>query len=39
MVDGTELDYQTEGINSGFSFNNPLEGSTCGCGESFTLNN
>ena len=39
MVDGTELDYQTEGVNSGFSFNNPLEGSTCGCGESFTLNN
>ena len=37
MVDGTELDYQTEGINSGFSFNNPLEGSTCGCGESFTM--
>ena len=37
MVDGTELDYKTEGINSGFSFKNPLENETCGCGESFTL--
>jgi len=37
MVDGTQLDYQTEGMNSGFTFNNPLEGETCGCGESFTM--
>ncbi len=39
MVDGTELDYTTEGMNSGFIFNNPLEGDTCGCGESFTMKN
>jgi iron-sulfur cluster assembly protein len=37
MVNGTELDYQTEGMNSGFTFKNPLEGETCGCGESFTM--
>ena len=37
MIDGTELDYVTEGINAGFSFKNPMEDETCGCGESFTL--
>jgi len=37
MVDGTHMDYIKEGINAGFSFNNPMEDETCGCGESFTL--
>ena len=37
MIDGTALDYKTEGINSGFVFKNPWEDATCGCGESFTL--
>jgi len=37
MVEGTQLDYKHEGINSGFEFNNPLAGDTCGCGESFTM--
>ena len=37
MVDGTQLDYKQEGINAGFSFKNPMEDETCGCGESFTL--
>jgi len=37
MIDGTELDYKTEGINAGFAFKNPWEDATCGCGESFTL--
>ena len=37
MVNGTQLDYKQEGINSGFEFNNPLAGETCGCGESFTM--
>jgi iron-sulfur cluster assembly protein len=37
MIDGTELDYKTEGINAGFAFKNPWEDETCGCGESFTL--
>ena len=37
MVDGTHIDYINEGINAGFSFKNPMEDETCGCGESFTL--
>ena len=37
MIDGTELDYTTEGLNEGFQFKNPWEDATCGCGESFTL--
>ena len=37
MVDGTHMDYIKEGINAGFSFKNPMEDETCGCGESFTL--
>ena len=39
MIDGTELDYTTEGLNSGFKFRNPWEDASCGCGESFTLKN
>jgi|TARA_B110000914_G_scaffold187453_1_gene171944 iron-sulfur cluster assembly protein len=39
MIDGTELDYTTEGLNSGFAFKNPWEDAQCGCGESFTLKN
>ena len=34
---GTELDYVTEGLNSSFRFNNPNVTDTCGCGESFTV--
>ena len=34
---GTELDFATEGLNSGIKFNNPNAVSTCGCGESFTV--
>lgn len=34
---GTELDFVTEGLNSGFRFNNPNVTDTCGCGESFTI--
>lgn len=37
MMDGTDIDYQREGLNSGFVFSNPYEDATCGCGESFTL--
>jgi iron-sulfur cluster assembly protein len=37
MVDGTEIDYQREGMNSAFRFNNPKVKDTCGCGESFTV--
>ena len=35
---GTELDYKEEKLSSGFVFNNPNVASTCGCGESFTVN-
>lgn len=37
MVDGTEIDYQREGMNAAFRFNNPKVKDTCGCGESFTV--
>ena len=34
---GTELDYAKEGLNEGFTFNNPNVSAECGCGESFTV--
>lgn len=34
---GTEMDYKTEQLSSGFVFNNPNETSACGCGESVTI--
>lgn len=36
-LDGTELDYVKEGLNEGFSFNNPNVKDQCGCGESFNV--
>lgn len=36
-LDGTELDYGREGLNEGFTFNNPKLKDTCGCGESFNV--
>ena len=36
-LDGTELDYGKEGLNEGFTFNNPNVKDNCGCGESFTV--
>ncbi len=35
-IDGTELDYVREGLQSGFRFNNPNVKESCGCGGSFT---
>jgi iron-sulfur cluster assembly protein len=32
---GTEMDFVEEKIKSGFTFKNPNEKGTCGCGESF----
>jgi iron-sulfur cluster assembly protein len=32
---GTEMDYNDNDIESGFSFRNPNEKGRCGCGESF----
>ncbi|MBQ8828901.1 MAG: iron-sulfur cluster assembly protein IscA [Burkholderiaceae bacterium] len=34
-IDGTELDFVKEGLNSGFKFHNPNEKEKCGCGKSF----
>lgn len=35
FVIGTEMDYKTEKLASGFVFENPNEKGRCGCGESF----
>ena len=34
---GTEMDYETTKLRSGFVFNNPNQTSACGCGESVEL--
>ena len=37
LIDGTELDFVTQGINRVFVFDNPNVTDECGCGESFTI--
>ena len=37
FLDGMELDYVREGLNSFFKFNNPNVKDSCGCGESFSV--
>ncbi|HIG78495.1 MAG TPA: iron-sulfur cluster assembly protein IscA [Cycloclasticus sp.] len=37
FLDGLQLDFAREGINSAFKFNNPNVKDACGCGESFTV--
>jgi iron-sulfur cluster assembly protein len=37
QVLGTEIDFKDDGLERKFVFNNPLEVSRCGCGESFSL--
>ena len=37
FVDGTEIDFQREGLNAQFVFKNPNATGECGCGESFTV--
>ena len=34
-LDGTTVDFVTDLQNSGFTFDNPLAKSSCGCGKSF----
>jgi iron-sulfur cluster assembly protein len=34
---GTELDYKTDKLTSGFVFNNPNQTDACGCGESVSI--
>lgn len=36
-LDGVTLDWQRQGLNEGFKFNNPNEKSACGCGQSFSI--
>ena len=36
-LNGTTLDYVTEGLQGGFTFVNPNAKSSCGCGTSFSL--
>ncbi len=36
-LQGLQMDYVTEGLNSGFKFTNPNQTGECGCGESFTV--
>lgn len=35
FIVGTEIDYETKKLQSGFVFNNPNERGRCGCGKSF----
>ncbi len=37
VIDGSHLDFVTEGLKQSFQFANPNVDSTCGCGESFNL--
>jgi iron-sulfur cluster assembly protein len=34
-LNGTTVDYKTVGLQAGFSIDNPLAKSSCGCGHSF----
>jgi iron-sulfur cluster assembly protein len=36
-LDGSEIDYISEGLGTSFSFKNPNVSEECGCGESFTI--
>ena len=38
VLNGTEIDYVKEGLNSFYRFRNPNVTGECGCGESFTVN-
>ncbi len=37
IVDGSEIDFTKEGLNSFFKLNNPNVDNTCGCGDSFSI--
>ena len=37
QVDGTEIDFVSQGLNQQFIFKNPRQTGECGCGESFTV--
>jgi iron-sulfur cluster assembly protein len=37
FVEGTQIDFARQGLNSSFVFRNPNVTGECGCGESFTV--
>ena len=37
ILDGTQIDYVSEGLNQTFKFSNPHSTDECGCGESFAV--
>lgn len=37
FLDGSEIDFASEGLGRSFQFNNPNATEACGCGESFTV--
>ncbi len=37
FLDGSEIDFVSEGLDMIFQFNNPNVTEECGCGESFTI--
>ena len=37
LIDGTEVDFVQQGLNSAFKFRNPNAAGECGCGESFNV--
>jgi iron-sulfur cluster assembly protein len=36
-LQGTKIDFIREGLNQHFTFHNPNEAQSCGCGESFSV--
>ena len=36
-LEGLLIDFKKDGLNEGFSFQNPNADATCGCGESFSI--
>lgn len=37
FLNGTEIDWKSELMKTGFEFKNPLAGKSCSCGESFSV--
>jgi iron-sulfur cluster assembly protein len=37
LIDGTTVDFVTQGLNEAFRFRNPNVKGECGCGESFNI--
>lgn len=37
FLDGSEIDFVSEGLGTSFRFKNPNVSGECGCGESFTI--